>query len=246
MQKVDKQITEWKETVESTDEFKAAKKFLDTLTIDLFQTIRALALNSSRANHIYDKQLTNRHFDDLIQSAACIKVLSEAGVQNFIKRELRYLLESTVKNLYVDQKKAGVSFEEKITYLDEEVPNSSISVAAELSLPFDEDTNQELISEIKSTYYELCAFVHPSSKQIELLMKDVGNGNYIGMESVKNHTDRNKLILRTYDILLTLHFVGHGKTMSGDLFGDIFLPNPDWKFHKGKYVSRYSSFFKTW
>ncbi|HEY0460632.1 MAG TPA: hypothetical protein VGC97_15955 [Pyrinomonadaceae bacterium] len=236
-----KRQEKFKEVVES-QHYKQEQKFLYTFLTDAIETIRTISFYSTRARQIYDEQLTIRASDDLIQSSIGILFLVENGIHNIAKREIRYLLEMIVKYLLVDQECSG-NLADRITYLNDNVPNSSIEVVDRLNLPFDEATNNQFRNDIRDVFYKACAFTHPSRQQIEEQVKNYTKGVYIGFETAKMLDNVNNTVFRAYDLILTMLFIGFGHSMSGDLFIEIYDHNPKWKFHKGKYVKLYSKLF---
>lgn len=75
--------------------------------------------------------------DDLLESAIALPVLIRDGIFNVARRELRYLLEATVKYVYVDQQlPAEASLDERIRFLGDnaKVPRSSITPIDEVTL----------------------------------------------------------------------------------------------------------------
>lgn len=229
--------------VRESQQFQLEQKYLNDFSYDLIQTIRTISFYSTRAGKLYDNFLTIRTSDDLLQSIIGIRGLVIEGIQNISKREIRYLLEMTVKYLFVDQVKSGSDIKIKTQYLETNVPNSSIEIVDQIALPFDNLTNTEFKNEVKDLFYKSCAYVHPSRKQIDEQLANYDKGNTIGFETSKSLADTNKLLFRAYDIILTLLFVGFGQSMSGDLFIEIYDTEPKWKFHKGKYVKKYSDLF---
>lgn len=236
-------IIKYRNEVQSSSEFQAQLKYLNKITQHFSIAIQGIALYSQRARHIYDEQLCNRGFDDLLQSALSIYTMIVNGVHNPAKRELRYCLEMTVKYLVVDQVCSGQKILDKTKYLKENIPRSSVSISDILVLPFDKSSNQQLISEIKDLFAQLSSYTHPSKIQLDAQLASYERGEYIGFESTKAIADANKILFRAYDIILTLLLVSFGQTMSGDLFIEVFDHDNDWKFHSGKYISLYSKLF---
>ncbi len=238
-----KRISEHNIKVLGSTDFKAQLKYLSRITQDLILTIQCIATYSERAPHIYNNQLCNKGFDDLLQSLLSVHTMITNGAHNPAKRELRYCLEMTVKYLAIDQLCREDSLIDKISYLKKNVPRSSISIAESISMPFNKNDNAQLISEIKDLFAKLSSFIHPSKSQLENQLASYERGEYIGFESIKSITAMNKLLFRTYDIILILLLIDFGQSMSGDLFTDLLDHRKDWKFHKGKYVSKFSSLY---
>lgn len=233
---------DFQKLVES-DAFKQERKFLSGFSSDAVNTIRNISFYSTRAKTIYDEFLTIRATDDLIQSAISMFFLIDNGIHNIAKREIRYLLEMTVKYLVVDQECDGKPLSEKTQYLQDNVPNSSIEVVDRLNLPFDSDINKQFKDDVRDVFYKACAFTHPSKLQIDEQIRYYEKGIYLGFETAKMLASVNKTVFRAYDLILTMLFVGFGQSISGDLFIEIYDNNAKWKFHKGKYVRMYSKLF---
>lgn len=224
-----------------SQQFKQDTELFHQFTCDYINTIRAISLYSTRARHIYDDALTVRVSDDLIQSAIGVQMLVENGVFNMAKREFRYLIETCVKYLVVDQELSGKGILEKTNYLSKQIPNASIDVVERAMTYFDQDIDVEFKNEIRNFFYQACAYVHPSQQQIEEQLTKYEKGRQIGFESPGDLTAFVKLAFRAYDMILVLIFTGFGKSMTKDIFECHINDIAKWKFHKGKYVSRFKS-----
>jgi len=240
---IKKKVHAYDETVLNSQEYKQGLKHLHGVIGDFVNTLRSIAFYSTRGGEIYPEFLTIRTIDELIQSAMTIGILAENGVFGTVKRELRYLIELTTKNVIIDYRLMGKSLESKIDYLHSEIANSSIEDIETFTPPFDAKINAEFIAEMKDFFRKACAYVHPSRKQFEERIASYEKGYTIGFEPAKMLTDANQLIFRAFDMILVLVFHGFGESMSGDLFINFLDDRTNWKFHKGKYISRYSRLF---
>jgi hypothetical protein len=218
-------------------------KYLHSITVDFINTLRCISFYSTRADDIYKEFFTISVIDELIESSIAISYLSEQGIYNPLKRELRYLLELTVKSVGIDYNMMGKSLSKKIEYFQNKVPRSSIEYIETYRLPFNDTENNEFKSDIKDLYYKSSSYVHPSKKQFIERLNNKQKGNYIGFDTAEMLTKFNKLLFRAYDIIITLIFHGFGELMTGDLFIQIFDDQKKWKYHKGKYVEKYSHLF---
>ncbi|MES2268615.1 MAG: hypothetical protein V4520_17750 [Bacteroidota bacterium] len=211
-------------------------KFLKKITVQFAETLRNISIYSTRAKHIYDNFLTIHVIDELIESAIGMMSLVENGIHNMPKRELRYLLELTTKYVIIDYEKMGASLEEKLDYLRNGIPNSSIEVIDRYSTPFKPPLQQQFRDEVKDFFYKACAYVHPSRKQLDEQLSNRNKGNTLGFESTAMLTAINKLIFRAYDMILVMIFHGFGPSMSKDVFRVLLDDDKKWAFHKGKYI----------
>lgn len=229
----------WKDEVYASQQYQQEVRFLQTVSMDFINTVRAISMYSTRSEHIYREFLSIRTIDDLIQSSISIKLMVENGIYNIPKRELRYLIEMTTKYVIVDYLRMGDSFESKAEYLRDKVPRSSIEIINEYSTPFSGNLKDEFKSEVKDFFYKSCVYVHPSKKQIDEQIKNYEQGYVIGFESSKMFTDMNKVLFRAYDIILVMILHSFGRSMSKALFEQLLDETPKWKFHKGKYAKEF-------
>lgn len=243
LEAMSKKKNDWQEKVFKSQQYQQEIKYLNDITKDFIDSLRSISFYSTRAGEIYDHFLCIRAIDDIIQSAIGILTLTQNGIHNTSKRELRYLIEMVTKYVIVDFDKMGEKIEIKTEYLRDEIPNSSIDIIERYSTPFLDTDKTEFQSEVKDFFYKACAYVHPSKKQIDEQLVNYNKGINIGFETAKMFNIINQLIFRAYDMILTMVFHGFGHSMSGDLFIQLFDDNKKWKFHKGKYVSRYSRNF---
>lgn len=234
----------WQEEVYNSQQYQQELKYLQDISYDFLSTLQSISLYSTRSREIYDNFLTINATDDIIQSVIAIQSLIEHGIHNTVKRELRYLIEMMTKYVIVDYARMGDTLNNKILFLKEEIPNSSIEIIDSYAPPFDDITlNNTFKAEIKDFFYKACAYVHPSKTQIDEQIKNYSNGNTIGYESAKMLADINKLTFRAYDMILVMILHGFGESMSGDIFIQVLDDNLKWKFHKAKYVKEYSKKF---
>lgn len=227
--------SEW-EKVYNSKQYQQELKYLKDISLDFIQSLRILAFYSTRGGKIYDDFLSIRLIDDLLQSGIAIQYLTENGIHNSVRRELRYLIERVSKYVYIDYEKMSTTLSEKNDFLKNEVPNSSIEIIDKYSTPFIGNEKTEYRNEIRDFFYKTCAYVHPSKKQIDEQLTNYENGNNIGFESAKMFEKINKDIFRAYDIILVMIFHVFGYSMSKDLFEQVFNDNLKWKYHKGKYI----------
>jgi len=227
--------------------YQSELKFIERITSDILMLLRLCFIYSGRVSEYSENSLTIRSTDDLAQSVLAAWHLVQQGMINPVKRELRYIIESSVKYLYVDQHAEGIEFlaklKERLAFLETNV-NSSIDVREELKLaalhPADA---KQFVDELYDIYRDCCAYVHVSRRQIEERLNMVEKGRFLGFETAEELRKIGRLMFRVYDVALTLYFHGYDLSMTGDIFIEILDDSPKWKFHKGKYVSVVSAYF---
>lgn len=232
----------------ASPEYQAQLKYITRFSFDFLEALRVCWFYSSRAYDYSQKSLFVRSTDDLMQSILAAHRLLSEGMLNPIKRELRYVIESSVKNLYVDQEmnkqRPLPTLEERLDYLHNHVDRSSIDMREHLALgAFDAATSKQFIDELNDVYRECCAYVHVSRRQIEERLELAELGRGFGFETADELRKIGRLMFRVYDMALALYFHGYGLSMTGDVFINVLDDRPDWKFHKGKYVRKVSDYF---
>lgn len=225
-------------------EFREKMIFLDRVCESFLRGVTACFLMSTRSRSLSEDSLSLRLTDDYIQSAVSIRAMAMNGAHDPAKRELRFLLEASVKYLLVDQRLPSSSFSDKLQFLKDKVPRSSVDIVDELALSGLPAAEQVLLkSEVKDVYAKLSAFVHPSIAQIQEDVSRYSRGEYLGFESARDVERFAENSFRVFDIVLVLLFHGVGLGLAGDIFTAALDSVSDWKFHKGKYTQVLSRHF---
>ncbi|MBD9358932.1 hypothetical protein [Methylomonas albis] len=241
-QEIQIQKKEALEEMHQSPEFKAQKKYFMRITNDAYLLLKLAFMYSSRAYDFSKNALSVQSTDDLAQSIQACSYLFDEGLITPVKRELRYIIESSIKYLYADQQTKGKNLQDKITFLQS--IGSSIDVREDLNLSaLHEEDAKLLINELNDVYRECCAYVHVSPRQVSERLDQRERGGALGYETTDELRKLNKLIFRVYDMALALYFHGYDLSMTGDLFVGALDDMPKWSFHKGKYVSTVSAYF---
>jgi hypothetical protein len=229
------------ELLRKSKEFQDQRKYLLRITQDFLKATQISWFTATRSDTFVDNSLVFRSIDDLNQSVIAIRTLIEQGMLIPARREMRYILESSVKNLYVDQKAPSKTFEEKIMFLHEQVPRSSISIVDDLDLPFSNENKTAFIVDVKSMYATACAYIHPSKTQIDERIRLAVVEAYVGFERPRDLERMNKELFRLYEAALVLVFTSLGASFLGDVFIQWLDDDLNWRYHKGKYIKSLSS-----
>jgi hypothetical protein len=227
--------------------YQAELKFIGRMTDDILKVLYVCLTYGTRAGEESKNSLVIRSIADFVQSVVAASNLARLGLVNPVKRELRYVIESMVKYLYVDQKiRKGPTIPklgERLDFLQTNV-DSSIDVRHELELlALHADDAKQFVDELYDAFRECCAYVHVSRRQIEERLKLDDAGRSVGFQNADDLRKVGRLMFRVYDIALTLFFHGYHLSMTGDVFINGLDDMPDWKFHKGKYVACVSAYF---
>lgn len=224
--------------------FASHTKRLNRLTMGFCFGLRALWLMSTRSQKIFDEFLTFRLLDDQLQSSIAIWSLAREGQLTPAKREMRYMLESCAKHVYVDLKEMGQPFASKLAYLESEVPRSSVTFVDEFRLyQFSDALNKEFMDSISGTYSELCKYVHRSPEQIQETLQLLRRGVFPAFETADELEPFVRRLAAFYDLILVMHFNALGMPLAGDVFVHVLDDDQTWPFHKTKFVKLLSAYF---
>lgn len=224
--------------------FASHTKRLSRLTMGFYFAVNAMWLMSTRGRQIFDEFLTFRLADDQLQSSVAILSLAREGQLTAARRELRYMLEAGTKHVYVDLREMGKPFANKLSYLEAEVPRSSVSFVDDFRLcQFTDDENKAFMDDVRRTYAELCKYVHRSPQQIQETLLQFERGIFLGFETADQLEAFVRLLARVYDLLLVMHFNALGMALTGDVFVRVLDSDAKWPFHKTKFVRLLSGYF---
>lgn len=229
---------------ESAD-YKAQITRLERVTRALIDIIRMSWAESSRSAPIVDGLLLYTSTDDTLESVVAILDLVKVGVHNAARRELRYLLESSVKHVYVDQQLPDVkthSREDRIAYLASAVPRSSIDVVKQVDVLFGKpDDLSNYQNDVKSLWSRMSGYVHPSVAQTSRRLQRAERGAFIGFEDVKALRQIVDDIVKAYDMLGVMWLTGAGPSAAGDIL--TAFETPDWAFARTKWLPAMSRYY---
>lgn len=219
-------------------------KYFDKLIGDFIEVVRVCSLYSTRDFEFSQNSLLFNHSDEFLESAISCAMLVQQGAINPVYRELRYMLEASMKYLVVDQTCVNFNYQDKIKYLDEHIPKSSISFIKNIDIIGLDILNiKEFINSANDVYKKLCQYVHPTKSQIDEIIDRYNRGSYIGFESEKELKRINNLIYKVFEIVIALHITNLGVSSAGDVFIFYLDKEKDWKFHKSKYIKKISEFY---
>lgn len=222
--------------------FVSQSKRLERLTVGVIFALKAVWLMSRRTS-LYDKFLTFRFFDDTIQSVIAIWSLGKEGQLSPAKREMRYLLESSTKHVYIDLTLMGRPIEDKLKFLEDEIPSSRVSFVDKLKLyQYSDSENKLFMDSVRSTYGSLCRYVHRTHEQIEEALRLFERGVFHGFETADEIEAFCRQLAQLYDLILVMHFNALGMSLTGDVFTTVLDDLKNWPFHKTKFVKLLSSY----
>jgi len=229
---------------EASKRYQDAKLHRERLIGDFLVALQLTWLADTRFSES-QKWLMQNMSDELLESAVALLQLTEQGIFNVARRELRYMLEAAVKYIYVDRKLgASASLEDRVRFLGDtqKVPRSSVTRIDDLRILMVRDPD-DFRAAVHSCFGRLSGYVHPSQPALGERLARAGRGEFSGFESARTLESFNSVASQCLDLVLVLLFNGIGPTSTGDLFTEAFDRREQWKFHCTRYVPQVSRFF---
>ena len=123
--------------------------------------------DAARAEEFKATHLLSYLAQDYIQSAISIIILAMEGVHNVARRELRFLIEASIKICFIQQKSYESLIDKKRKEFDKELSSKSISIKQNILLSLlPESVRDEFCEEVGRVYGLTCNYVHLTPKQI--------------------------------------------------------------------------------
>jgi hypothetical protein len=181
---------------------------------------------------------------DLLQSAISLVSLSMEGLLTVAKRELRFMLEASIKLCFVQQENYASKVAEKLCEFDKELSSQRISIKENLDLDMLPETDRSPFTEEVGRLYGLTSgYVHLTPGQIVERIAAIQAGRTAGFETPEDIAALNNLVSRVLaaSLVLVFHSVppyvagdwlvrGDGSTVDSHFLGSRFLAGIDAHF----------------
>ena len=166
------------------------------------------------------------------------------GGLSVAKRELRFLIESSIKLSFVHQQKYKSSVQDKLTEFDKELSSPSISIKRDLNLNMLPAGLRDVFSEdVGRLYGKMSEYVHLTPEQILERITAVDAGRTLGREGSAEAQELNNLISKGFaaSLVLLLHSVP--EYVAGDWLVAPDGSTIDWYFVGSRFVAGIDSYF---
>jgi hypothetical protein len=224
--------------VRASGPYQAQLRELAALTDGFLRAVR-LAWFASTRDPATRQWLFWRFTDDLVASAIGVAALIREGVDRTARRELRFMLELVIRNLYVDTEFASrdTPLETRLAYVEHKLGTEDVGLLAQMPLSHYMADPESLKLATRHLYGELSKFAHPSYDQLAQRLQEAERGVYIGFETAVELESFTDLLRRTYDILLIFVFEALGPSSTGDVYIHALDELSDWPFHRTRFTA---------
>ena len=234
-------------TLRACQPYKAAIKQFDRLAMDYGLAITAINVTSARWPPFRQRLITLRVTQHLVESLAAVICLVNEGALNPARRELRFLVEASVKTLWLDQDgpKIGDTRSDqtngrkltdvamKVAALDSLGEKRFAEIVASLWFKMLDERGARMYRQTATDLYsKLSTFNHITSGNVEHDLADFERGRAFGLETVANINTIARLTKRVLDLALASHFEAFDSGLVGDIFVHGLDDRPHWTFRK--------------
>lgn len=181
---------------------------------------------------------------DLLQSALALPMLVTEGMWSVARRELRFVLEASIKLTVIQQAVYPKSVTEKVSEFAILLNSPSISCKNRLILDLIPSAERDrFLEELGQLYGAASGYVHLTERQVRARIAAVDAGHTSGFESAEEAATAGLLIAKTLAASLVLLFHSAPSYVAGDFFVSTDGQSPEWFFEKSKYLAGIDSYF---
>ncbi|MCB5175539.1 hypothetical protein [Microvirga lenta] len=245
------------EKLRASEPFQQALKRVDKLVWEYGEAINAIDFQSTRWPPFYEEFISLRMKQQFAECVISAGQLIKEGFHTPARRELRFLVEASVKALWLDTGSPEISdsrrekpisklsdVKAKVGALDDLGRERFAGIVKSLKFKMIDDAGAEIFrSAALDLYSKLSTHVHVSSQNIGKDLQRFEKGQDIGFETVKDVNSMADLMQRVLDLALASHFEAFMPSLVGDIFVEIFDENKRWTFHKTPLVAAVSRHF---
>ncbi|MHA8068813.1 hypothetical protein ACS6L2_05965 [Aquirufa ecclesiirivi] len=178
-----------------------------------------------------------RMIDDITQSLISIEIIAKEGIINMCRRELRYIIELSIKSCMIVNCTTKFTFKDQIIEYQKLLKSSNINHINSLKFGYlQPDLEDEFKTEVKRIYGYLCKYSHSSSHQILERLRRAEMGRTIGFEGAQELKELNNDIESVFAVVLVMIFHSVAKSVVGDFMVESNGETVSWYFNKSKYI----------
>lgn len=181
---------------------------------------------------------------DLLQSALALPMLVTEGMWSVARRELRFILEASIKQATIQQASYKKPVLEKISEFAVLLNSPSVSCKNRLTLDLiPQEDRERFLQELGKLYGAASEYVHLTERQVRTRLSAVESGHTAGFESREEALEASLLIAKTLAASLALLFHSVPGYVAGDFFVAADGRSPEWFFEKSRYLVGIDSYF---
>lgn len=181
---------------------------------------------------------------DFLQSAVSLISLSMEGLQSVAKRELRFMIEASIKLCFAQQRDYALPVPDKLAQFEKELSSERISIKNNLALAMLPEASRPVFADEVGRLYGLTSgYVHLTPAQIHERIAAVDAGRTAGKEGPADIESLNALIERVLAATLVLILHSVPEYVAGDLLVEDDGSTVRWRFMRSRFLAGMDSHF---
>lgn len=231
-------------TLRDSAPYRGAMRQLDRYIFDYGLGINMIELMATRWHAFFDERISLRIKPHLVQSMIAANHMIREGLHDPARREMRFLVEASVKALWLDQgspaiagktdgaqKRPPRNVAEKVAALDGLGRERFDQLVDSLRFGMlDTAAGAAYRQSAKSLYGMLSTTTHVSSRDVSRDLANFEKGKHFAFETVADVNAVARLLRQVLDLALASHFEAFDHGLVGDIFEPAFAPG--WSFLK--------------
>lgn len=194
--------------------------------------------NTARDPSYLENHLLSYICQDFLQSVISLPMLIQEGIHNACRRELRFILEMSIKTCFVQQKQYNSTVASKLSSFKSIFDSTNISIRKQLDLYLiPEPERPNFHEEVGRVYGEACSYVHLTHAQILERIELARQNRVSGREGPGQIESLNRLLGRELacSVVFLLHSVP--EYVAGDLLVESDGSSLKWFFDQSRFIA---------
>lgn len=241
------------EEVRASPPYSAPIVHIDRLLADYGRAINAIDLMATRHPPYFETLITLRMKQHFVQSVVASIYLVKDGMLDPARRELRFLLEASVKTLWLDRphertkvvaKNAPSDVADKVIALDDLGAKRFGEIVSDLEFGLlSQDAAKTYRQTATDLFSKLSTYSHVSANNVKRDLSNFDRGNTFGHETAADIEAFVRVAKRVLDLALASHFEAFDQGLVGDILVQVFGDEPQWTFHRTPLVGAINRHF---
>ncbi|WP_194072470.1 hypothetical protein [Synechocystis sp. LEGE 06083] len=195
-------------------------------------------MDAGRDPDYFKNHLLSYTAHDFIETSMMSLTCIREGIHNPVIREMRSLLESSIKLSYIQQKDYKLPIAEKVLKFRSELADHKISRMREIKFHFlSEDSSRLFLEDVGRIYGLTSKYIHYSADVIQERIARVDEGRTGGKESPDDINSITDVIQKA--MAQSIVFISHAvpQYVMGDYLVNPESPFFDWHFLKYRFIA---------
>jgi hypothetical protein len=194
--------------------------------------------DTARDPDYFDNHLLSYASQDFIQSVVAIPLLVREGVHNACRRELRFVMEMSIKLCRIQQEQPSSTVAAKLESLKRILDTTNISIQNQINLNLlPEAVRADFTRSVGRLYGNASQYVHLTHAQVLERIALVEAGRTSGRENAEDIQTLNLMISKGLALSMVFIFHAAPEYVAGDLLVQHDGSSLNWFFGGSKYIA---------